>query len=102
MRLIQTSDQFSILPDVCEYHSNQRLRKRLREHHLRNQAGRLDNSLVAVPKPGKLRVCIDPRDLNRANKRPQYQMPTVAKVLLKLAIAKVFTVLDMRRIVFIL
>ena len=29
------------------------------------------SSLVAVQKPGKLRVCIDPRDLNRAIKRPK-------------------------------
>ena len=28
------------------------------------------SSLVAVQKPGKLRVCIDPCDLNRAIKRP--------------------------------
>ena len=47
-----------------------------------------------MPKPGKLRVCIDPRDLNRAMKRPKYQMPTVDEVLPKLARAKVFTVLD--------
>ena len=52
------------------------------------------SSLVAVQKPGKLRVCIDPRDLNRAIKRPKYQMPTVDEVLPKLAQAKVFTVLD--------
>ena len=29
------------------------------------------SSLVAVQKPGKLRVCIDPRDLSRAIKRPK-------------------------------
>ena len=52
------------------------------------------SSLVAVQKPGKLRVCIDPRDLNRAIKRQKYQMPTVEEVLPKLAKAKVFTVLD--------
>ena len=52
------------------------------------------SSLVAVQKPGKLRVCIDPRDLNRAIKRPKYQMPTVDEVLPKLAKAKAFTVLD--------
>ncbi|KAL9970565.1 hypothetical protein ACROYT_G022964 [Oculina patagonica] len=52
------------------------------------------SSLVAVQKPGKLRVCIDPRDLNRAIKRPKYPMPTVEEVLPKLANAKVFTVLD--------
>ena len=27
------------------------------------------NSLVAVQRPGKLRVCVDPRNLNRAMKR---------------------------------
>ena len=37
---------------------------------------------------------IDPRDLNRAIKRPKYQMPTVDEVLPKLSRAKVFTVLD--------
>ena len=52
------------------------------------------SSLVAVQKPEKLRVCIDPRDLNKAIKRPKYQMPTVDEVLPKLANAKVFTVLD--------
>ena len=52
------------------------------------------SSLVAVQKPGKLRVCIDPRDLNRAIKRPKYQMRTADEVLPKLSKAKVFTVLD--------
>lgn len=42
------------------------------------------SSLVAVQKPGKLSVCTDPRDLNRAMKRPKYQMPTVDEVLPKL------------------
>ena len=52
------------------------------------------SGLVAVQKPGKLRVCIDPRDLNRAIKRPKYQMPTDDEILPKLAKTKVFTVLD--------
>ena len=52
------------------------------------------SSLVAVQKPGKLRVCIDQRDVNRAIKRPKYQMLTVDQVLPKLSKAKVFTVLD--------
>ena len=52
------------------------------------QETRLTNwvsSLVAVQKPEKLRVCMDPRDLIRAIKRPKYQMPTVDEVLQKLA-----------------
>ena len=31
------------------------------------------NSMVAIIKPsGKLRICIDPRDLNKADKREYY------------------------------
>ena len=52
------------------------------------------SSLVAVKKPWKLRMCIDPRDLNRAIKRPKCQMPTVDEVLPKLSREKVFKVLD--------
>ena len=34
------------------------------------------SSLVTVVKPNKVRVCIDPRDLNKAIQRPKYQIPT--------------------------
>ena len=52
------------------------------------------NSLVVVKKPSKLRICIDPKDLNRAIKRPNYQMPTIEEVLPRLRKAKVYSVLD--------
>ena len=52
------------------------------------------SSLVAVQKPGKLRICIDPRDLNKAIQRPKYPMPSVDEVLPKLAKARLFSVLD--------
>ena len=48
------------------------------------------SSLVAVLNPGKLRVCIDPRDLNKPIKRPKYQMPILDEVLPRLANAKSF------------
>ena len=37
------------------------------------------NSMVAAEKPrtGKLRVCLDPKDLNKAIKRPHYPLPTL-------------------------
>lgn len=36
------------------------------------------SSMVAVPKKnGKLRICLDPKDLNRAIQRENYQLPTV-------------------------
>ena len=52
------------------------------------------SNMVAIMKPNKLRLCIDPRDLNRAIKRPKYQMPTLEEVLPTLSKAKIFTVLD--------
>ena len=52
--------------------------------------------MVAVKKPGKLRICIDQRYLNQAIKRSHYPMPTVDDILQKIAKAKVFTVLDAR------
>ncbi|KAK7093235.1 hypothetical protein V1264_007025 [Littorina saxatilis] len=55
------------------------------------------NSLVVVEKPnGKLRVCIDPKELNKAIKRPHYLMPTLEDVLSKMSGAKYFSKLDAR------
>lgn len=47
-----------------------------------------------VRKPGKLRICLDPGDLNRALKRSHYLMPMMDDIQPKLAEAKVFSVLD--------
>ena len=53
------------------------------------------NSLVVVEKPnGKLRVCLDPRNLNKAVKRPHYNMPTLEDAVAKMAGAKFFSKLD--------
>ena len=53
------------------------------------------SSMVAVRKPsGKLRICLDPQDLNRALKRPHYPMPKVQEILPHLPDAKVFSILD--------
>jgi transposase InsO family protein len=55
------------------------------------------NSLVVVEKPnGKLRVCIDPKNLNKAIKRPYYPTPTLEDVLSKMSGAKHFSKLDAR------
>lgn len=50
--------------------------------------------MVSVQKPGKLRVSIDPHDLNGAIKRPKYQMPVVDKGLPKVSKGKIFAVFD--------
>ena len=50
---------------------------------------------MIVGKPnGKLRVCLDPRDLNQAIKRQHYQLPTAEDILSQMAGAKYFSKLD--------
>ena len=43
---------------------------------------------------GKLRICIDSRDLNQAIKREYYPMKTIEEIAARMPDAKVFSVLD--------
>jgi len=53
------------------------------------------NSMVTIVKPnGSLRICIDPRDLNKAIKRETYPMSTVEEIISRMPNAKVFSVVD--------
>ena len=53
------------------------------------------SALVVVAKPnGKIRLCLDPRPLNKALKRCHYPIPTIDDVLPELSNAKVFTKVD--------
>lgn len=52
------------------------------------------NSMVTIVKPNKIRICIDPQDLNRAIKREHYPLRTVEEVVASMPKAKVFSVLD--------
>ena len=52
------------------------------------------NSMVAVVKPNKIRICIDPRDLNRAIQREHFPIMTIEEVVAGMPQAKVFSVLD--------
>ena len=54
------------------------------------------NSLVAAEKPRKFRICLDPRDLNKAIKRPHYPLPTLGDITAKMARAIYFSVMDAR------
>ena len=55
------------------------------------------NSLVTVEKPNvSLRVCLDPKDLNDAIKRPHYPNKTLEDILPDLTDAKVFSKFDAR------
>lgn len=51
--------------------------------------------MVIVRKPtGKLRICIDPKDLNQGLRSPRYPTSSIANVLSRLSKSKVFCVLD--------
>ena len=53
------------------------------------------NSLVYRRKPnGKLRICLDPKDLNRAISREHHVIPTLEEILPKLSGAKYFSIVD--------
>ena len=52
------------------------------------------SSMLAIVKPNKVGICIDPRDLNRAIRREHYQLPTIDEVASRLTGAKKFTVCD--------
>ena len=54
------------------------------------------NSLVIVEKKdGSLRLCLDPKDLNKAIKREYFKPPSIETISSKLSGKKVFTVIDM-------
>ena len=53
------------------------------------------NSLVVVEKPnGKLRICLDPKDLKKAIKRHHFHVPTTEEILASMSNAHLFTTLD--------
>ena len=52
------------------------------------------NSMVVSSRGEKIRICLDPGDLNKAVKREHYPIPTVKEIVAKIPEAKVFTVLD--------
>lgn len=52
---------------------------------------------MVVPKNnGKLRICLDPKDLNRELQREHYPLPTIEDVATRQNGAKVFTKLDVK------
>ena len=55
------------------------------------------SSLVIVKKPsGKIRLCIDPKPLNKALKRCHYPLPIIEDLLPELSKAKVFSKCDVK------
>ena len=54
----------------------------------------VSSMVVASKRNGKIRLCIDPKPLNKTLKRNRYPLPTIDDLLAKLTNAKVFTVAD--------
>ena len=54
------------------------------------------NLVIVEKKDGSLRLCLNPRDLNKATKRENFQIPTVEDVTCRLSGKKVFTVIDLK------
>ncbi|XP_041362042.1 uncharacterized protein K02A2.6-like [Gigantopelta aegis] len=52
------------------------------------------SSMVVCNKQSGIRLCIDPKPLNKALKRNHYPLPTIDDILPELSTAKLFTVLD--------
>jgi hypothetical protein len=52
------------------------------------------SSMVTVMKNGKVRICIDPKDLNKAIRREHYPIPTLEEVISSFPGAQYFSVLD--------
>ena len=52
--------------------------------------------LIVEKKNGSLRLCLDPRDLNKAIKREHFVLPTCEDVLAKLHGKSIFTIIDQR------
>ena len=56
----------------------------------------VSNIAVVEKSNGKLRLCLDPRKLNKAIKREHFQLPTVDDIMAKVPGAKIFSKLDAR------
>ena len=53
------------------------------------------SNIAVVGKPnGKLRLCLDPRNLNKAIKHEHFQLPTVDDITAKMPDTKIFSKLD--------
>ena len=56
----------------------------------------VSNVVIATKPPGDLRICIDPKELNKVLKRERYPIPVIENVLPELSKARVFTKADAR------
>ncbi len=81
----------ALLPKITH-----KLKEMEKESHIAKVTQPTDwvNSMVVARKGEKIRICLDPSDLNKAVKREHYPIPTVEEIAAKIPDAKVFSVLD--------
>ena len=81
----------ALLPKIVD-----KLKEMEKEGHLAKVMQPTDwvNSMVVSLRGEKIRICLDPADLNKAVKREHYPIPTVEEIVAKIPDATVFTVLD--------
>ena len=56
----------------------------------------VSSMVIVKKKSGKIRLCIDPKPLNKALKRSHYMLPVIEDIIPELTSAKVFTVCDVK------
>ena len=84
------------VPVVLQVSVKEELQMMENDGVIKNQERPTDwvNSMVIVETPKKLRICLDPRDLNKAIKREHFPMKTIEEVVQNMPGAKVFSKLD--------
>jgi len=61
------------------------------------EASEWQSPIIVVEKPNKnIRVCLDPRELNKNIIRETFQIPTLGEIKLDLSNKKIFTLLDLK------
>jgi len=62
-----------------------------------NKPSEWQSPIIIVEKPDKsLRICLDPREINKSIVREMYQIPTLEQIKLNLSNKNIFTVLDLK------
>ena len=81
----------ALLPKIVD-----KIKEMEKEGHLAKVMQPTDwvNSMVVSSRGEKIRICLDPADLNKAVKREHYPIPTEEEIVAKIPDATVFTVLD--------
>ena len=74
----------------------QALERNVRSGVLKKVTDWVNNLVVVEKKNGSLRLCLDPKDLNRAIKREHYTIPTLQEIITEFAGKTVFSTLDLK------